>query len=312
MLGNAVATFALTKRFGKKVAVDSIDLAVPEGSVFGFLGPNGAGKTTTIRMLTGLIFPDGGRIELLGRPVPKDLSHVLPRVGSMIEGPGFIPYLTGEENLRRLLCAAGFRARESRSYARSALERVGLGSAADKRAKQYSLGMKQRLSLAWALAVPRELYILDEPTNGLDPTGMREIRELIASLASGGATVLVSSHLLTEVEQICTHVAMMSEGRIIRMDALENFVDNATTSWTVGVAEPERAKLLITNYFEGARVTEAGEGLLSVEFPQEHFGGGELNRYLVERGIEVSLLRPNSRSLEDVFLDVVGKGFDVH
>ena len=187
--------------------MDAIDLVVPRGSVYGFLGPNGSGKTTTIRMLLGLVRPSAGTSSLLGERIPQGGQAVLPRVGSLVEGPAFHPYLSGRANLQRL-DAADLTAdpRTARQRIDAALDRVGLLAAAGKRYRAYSLGMRQRLAIAAALLRPRELLVLDEPTNGLDPQGTREVRHLVASLASDGTTVFVSSHLLSEVEQMCTHL----------------------------------------------------------------------------------------------------------
>ncbi len=213
----AVASSGLTKRFrGGQVAVDHIDLAVPRGCVYGFLGPNGSGKTTTIRMLLGLAFPTSGSAELLGVPMPAGAIRALPRVGSLVEGPGFYPFLTGRDNLAR--CDAADRTADPRTAAArigEALDRVGLLAAARKRYRHYSLGMKQRLAIAASLLRPRELIVLDEPTNGLDPQGTREVRGLIRRIAASGITVFVSSHLLTEVEQACSHVGVMRSGRLV-------------------------------------------------------------------------------------------------
>ena len=189
--------------------------------MFGFLGPNGSGKTTTIRMLLGLLTPDDGEVELLGEPMPDRASLVLPQVGALIEGPAFYPWLTGRQNLARI-DAAGPDGRRSTRRARidDALARVGLTAAADKRFKAYSLGMRQRLGLANALLRPRQLLILDEPTNGMDPQGTREIRHLIRDLAADGTTVFLSSHLLAEIEQVCTHVAVMSLGKLVAQGSL--------------------------------------------------------------------------------------------
>ncbi|MDQ1631090.1 MAG: type transport system ATP-binding protein, partial [Frankiaceae bacterium] len=199
----AIRTSGLTRRFGTQTAVDGVGLTVPRGAVYGFLGPNGSGKTTTIRMLLGLMSPHAGTIEILGGSMPEAAPDVLPRVGTLVEGPAFHPYLTGRDNLRRL---DAFDASTSRSTSRAriaaALERVGLGAAAAKKFRRYSLGMKQRLGLAATLLRPRDLLILDEPTNGLDPQGTREVRTLIRELAADGTTVLVSSHLLGEIEQV--------------------------------------------------------------------------------------------------------------
>ncbi len=204
--GLAVTTHGLTKRFrGGQLAVDGLDMAVPRGSVYGFLGPNGSGKTTTIRMLLGLVFSTSGSHELLGTAMPSGAARVLPRVGSLVEGPAFYPQLSGRANLARIDAAdATADPRTAGARVGAALERVGLTAAAKKHYRAYSLGMKQRLAIAASLLQPRELIILDEPTNGLDPQGTREVRGLIREIATGGVTVLVSSHLLAEVEQICT------------------------------------------------------------------------------------------------------------
>ena len=220
--GVAVATAGLTKRFGSQTAVDAIDLRVPYGAVYGFLGPNGSGKTTTIRMLLGLVHASAGVIEVLGTAIPGGTSAVLPRVGSLVEGPAFHPYLSGRANLVRLDAADRFAdPATSRARIDAALERVGLLAAARKRYRAYSLGMRQRLAIAAALLAPRDLLVLDEPTNGLDPQGTREVRNLIASLAADGATILVSSHLLSEVEQVCSHLGVMRQGRLVAQGTVE-------------------------------------------------------------------------------------------
>ena len=235
----AVSTRGLTRRFGSQVAVDSVDLDVPCGAVYGFLGPNGSGKTTTIRMLLGLMSPHAGEIDLLGHPMPAAAAHVLPRVGTLVEGPAFHPYLSGRANLVRL---DSFDATTDPSTGRSriaeALDRVGLGPAADKKFRRYSLGMKQRLGLAAALLRPREMLVLDEPTNGLDPQGTREVRSLIRELAHDGTTVLISSHLLAEIEQVATHVGIMSTGRLLAQGPLADVL--AGTSTQVRVLTPNR------------------------------------------------------------------------
>jgi ABC-2 type transport system ATP-binding protein len=213
----AIASSGLTKRFrGGQVAVNHVDLAVPRGSVYGFLGPNGSGKTTTIRMLLGLAYPTSGDAAVLGVPVPEGTVRVLSRVGSLVEGPAFYPYLSGWDNLVRYDAAdRTAAARTARARIGEAMERVGLSAAARKKFRNYSLGMKQRLAIASALLVPRELIILDEPTNGLDPQGTREVRALIRQIAADGITVFVSSHLLAEVEQVSTHVGVMRLGELV-------------------------------------------------------------------------------------------------
>ena len=213
----AIASSGLTKRFrGGQLAVDNVDLAVPRGSVYGFLGPNGSGKTTTIRMLLGLAYATSGTAELLGVPMPQGATTVLSRVGSLVEGPAFYPYLSGWDNLARYDAAdRTATAATARARIGEALERVGLAAAARKRYRNYSLGMKQRLAIAAALLAPRDLIILDEPTNGLDPQGTREVRILVRQIAADGITVFVSSHLLAEVEQVSTHVGVMRLGKLV-------------------------------------------------------------------------------------------------
>jgi ABC-2 type transport system ATP-binding protein len=222
----AIETRGLSKRFGHQLAVDGVDLAVPTGSVFGFLGPNGSGKTTTIRMMLGLAGATEGSVLVLGMEMPDRFHEVLPRVGALVEGPAFYPFLSGAANLRRLDAADPYAAASTRgARVASALERVGLTHAAGKKVRAYSLGMKQRLGIANALLSPRDLLVLDEPTNGLDPQGTREVRSLVRSLAADGATVFVSSHLLAEVEQICTHAAVMSAGRLVAQGTLAELRD---------------------------------------------------------------------------------------
>lgn len=218
----AIETTALSKRFGSHLAVNGVGLAVPRGSVFGFLGPNGSGKTTTIRMLLDLASASSGSIRLLGEDMATARDAVLPRVGALVEGPGFYPYLSGSANLHRLDTADRHApGRTRRARVAEALDRVGLSNAAGKKVKAYSLGMKQRLGIANALLTPRDLLVLDEPTNGLDPQGTREVRNLVRSLAAEGTTVFVSSHLLAEIEQMCTHAAIMTAGNLVAQGTLD-------------------------------------------------------------------------------------------
>ena len=259
---------ALTKSFKRKRAVDAISLTVKQGSVYGFLGPNGAGKTTTIRMLLGLIYPDEGKATVLGGSVPKQLPKVLPKIGAMIEGPGFVPYLSGTQNVKRLLAAVGVTGSQATKLAGEALERVGLSKVADMNAKKYSLGMKQRLSLAWTVALPRELYILDEPTNGLDPAGMKEVRELVVELARSGSTVFLSSHLLTEVDQVCSDVALMSQGSILKSGTMEDLKKEQKRFVEIHAEPVLKAATLIATWYPSLKVmTDEGSSTIRVELP---------------------------------------------
>jgi ABC-type multidrug transport system ATPase subunit len=305
----AVATHGLTKRFrGGQVAVDGIDLVVPRGAVYGFLGPNGSGKTTTIRMLLGLISPTAGRVELLGRPMPKGAAAVLPRTGALVEGPAFHPYLSGWANLARL--DAADRTADpgtARQRIGTALDRVGLMAAARKRYRAYSLGMRQRLAIAAGLLQPRDLLVLDEPTNGLDPQGTREVRSLIGHLAADGTTVLVSSHLLAEVEQVCSHVGVMHRGRLVAQGSLEQMRSLAEPRVRVETAEPDRAAAVCTRLGLAA-LERHGHGvsaLLGEAAPEQ------VCAQLVQAGVPVRGFAVDSADLEDVFVALTGEGFDV-
>ncbi|WP_231655532.1 ABC transporter ATP-binding protein, partial [Streptomyces clavuligerus] len=242
-----IETRGLTKRYrGGQLAVDGLDLTVPAGSVYGYLGPNGSGKTTTIRMLMGLIEPTSGTATVLGEPMPQSARTVLPRVGALIEGPALYGFLSGRDNLLRYDAAdpTADPATRSRRVA-AALDRVGLTGAAGKKAKAYSLGMKQRLGLAAALLQPRGLLVLDEPTNGLDPQGMREIRALVRELAADGTTVFLSSHLLDEIEQLCTHVAVMAQGRLLTQGPVAELAARARGRLSVLTPDTARAARLL-------------------------------------------------------------------
>ncbi|MGI8678704.1 MAG: ATP-binding cassette domain-containing protein [Jatrophihabitans sp.] len=304
----AVETVGLTRTFGDQVAVDHVDLLVPRGAVYGFLGPNGSGKTTTIRMLLGLIAADSGAIELLGHPIPRAAARVLPRVGALIEGPAFHPYITGLQNLRRL-DVSDATADPSTSAGRidAALERVGLTAAAKKKYRNYSLGMKQRLGLAAALLQPRDLLILDEPTNGLDPQGTREVRKLVRSLADDGSTVLVSSHLLSEIEQVATHVGMMVGGKLVRQGTLEDVL--ADGAFTVRIDTPDidaagavLRQLGLTSGLGSHGELTAALGTHAVE---------DVARALVQSGVRLRRLNVDRPDLEELFVSITGEGFDV-
>ncbi|TQM57446.1 ABC transporter ATP-binding protein [Humibacillus xanthopallidus] len=304
----AIVTRGLTKRFGARAAVDDLDLVVPRGSVYGFLGPNGSGKTTTIRMLLGLVRPSAGTSSLLGQPIPQGAQEVLPRVGSLVEGPAFHPYLSGRANLQRL-DAADLTAdpRTSRQRIDAALDRVGLLATAGKRYRAYSLGMRQRLAIAAALLMPRELLVLDEPTNGLDPQGTREVRHLVASLASDGTTVFVSSHLLSEVEQMCTHLGVMSDGRLVAQGSSSEVRGGAAPSARVLTGQPEAAARILTELGLGEVQTVPG----GVRGTPDGLAPEAIVAALVEGGVGVKEFTVTRPSLEDLFVSLTGEGFDV-
>jgi ABC-2 type transport system ATP-binding protein len=303
----AIETDGLIKRFGSATVVDRVALRVPAGAVYGFLGPNGSGKTTTIRMLLGLLTPDGGDARLLGRPIDKDAGAVLPHVGALIDGPAFYPWLTGRQNLWRLDASGPDGQRRTR-HARieDALARVGLTAAGDKKFKAYSLGMRQRLGLANALLRPRQLLILDEPTNGMDPQGTREIRHLVRELAADGTTVFLSSHLLAEIEQVCTHVGVMSAGALISQGSLAELRAKAAPVVVVDTDDPTLAATVL-----------AGHGLLpqvagtQVTAPAEGLRPEALCKALVDAGVGVRAFNVQRPSLEDTFVALTGEGFDV-
>jgi len=287
---------------------------VPRGSVFGFLGPNGSGKTTTIRMIVGLIQPTSGESFVLGEPMPHSWRSVLPRVGALVEGPAFAPYLSGAANLFRFDAADRDSDRQSRrSRVEAALARVGLSHAAGKQVKAYSLGMKQRLGLANAMLRPRELLILDEPTNGLDPQGTREVRSLIRSFAADGTTVFVSSHLLAEIEQLCSHAAVMSAGAIVAQGTLDDLRGPDATTVIVRTPDVEPALRVLRE--AGLRPSavdgEGGDPQLTAAIDRVVHDADGLVVALVAAGVRVrgfALIEP---TLEERFVALTGEGFDV-
>jgi ABC-2 type transport system ATP-binding protein len=305
----AIETRGLTKAFGDQKAVAEISLAVPRGSVFGFLGPNGSGKTTTIRMLLGLAEATEGEINLLSYQIPKQLQDALPKVGALVEGPAFYPYMSGRNNLLRMDSAD----RNSSSATRAqrvdaALERVGLTNASNKKVHAYSLGMKQRLGLANALLKPRELLILDEPTNGLDPQGTREVRNLIRSLAAEGITIFLSSHLLTEIEQLCDHVAVMSAGKILAQGSLEELRSHGQSRLILKV-DKKGETLSVLKQLGLTKIKSLGDSLVApVAFDADV---PKINEALVKKKIRVSEIRVEHPSLEEYFVNLTGEGFEV-
>ncbi len=304
----AVATSGLTKRFGAQTVVDAIDLQVPVGAVYGFLGPNGSGKTTTIRMLLGLVSPTSGTRTLLGHDVAHEAGAALPRVGSLVEGPAFHPYLSGRANLARLDAADRMAdPRTMRTRIDGALDRVGLLPAAGKRYRVYSLGMRQRLAIAAALLAPRDLLVLDEPTNGLDPQGTREVRHLIGSLASDGATVLVSSHLLSEVEQISTHLGVMSAGRLVAQGTAAQVRGSVAPVARIETEQVDEARRVLVELGLGGVEVVEGE----LRGTPGDIAAEKIVAALVHAGIGVRSFQVSSPSLEDLFVQLTGEGFDV-
>jgi len=305
----AIATGGLTKRFRSRAVVDGLDLHVPRGSVFGFLGPNGSGKTTTIRMLLGLVSPSAGSIQVLGEPMPDRGASVLPRVGALVEGPAFAPYLSGTANLMRRDTADRYAPDATRkARVEAALDRVGLSHAAGKHVRAYSLGMKQRLGIAGALLTDRDLLVLDEPTNGLDPQGTREVRTLVRSLADEGTTVFVSSHLLAEIEQVCTHAAIMRTGRLVAQGSLDELRQGSGPRVVVETPDAPLAMSVLARFGLNAGAAPSGvEAALSDAAPPAE----QLAAALVGDGVRLRGFAVRASSLEERFVELTGEGFDV-
>ena len=298
MTQHVIETKALTKRYGETIlAVDALDLRVRRGEVYGFLGPNGAGKTTTLRMLLGLVRPTAGDAAVLGAAPGSPAA--LARIGAMVEAPGLYPYLSGGDNLRVLAGHAG----APPERVDPVLAEVGLADRAGDRARTYSTGMKQRLGVAAALLKDPELLILDEPTNGLDPAGMAEMRSFIRSLAQGGRTVVLSSHLMGEVEQVCDRVGVIRDGALVAEGTVEQLRGRATLRVR---AEPlGEAAQLVAALPEVAEVATHGAVL---ELSADVATAAAINRALVTAGIEVSEISQRRASLEDVFLELTANG----
>ena len=301
----AVETHGLTKRFGPNVAVNAVELLVPRGCAFGYLGPNGAGKTTLIRVLLGLTHADAGTMSLLGYSVPRQRARALARVGAIVDEPRFHGHLTGRQNLQILAAA---REPAARQRIGPALERVGILHRADDKVSKYSMGMRQRLGVAACLLGDPQLLILDEPMNGLDPAGMHEMRDMILSLVAEGRTVVLSSHLLDEVERTCDAVAIVDHGQIIRQGPISELLAGAALALQVECTEPDRARSLLDATALGAQI-QVGEAGLGISLPA---GTGreviaEINRVLVEGRISVYRLQQIQASLESWFLSVTSR-----
>ena len=298
-----ITTRALTKRYGAVTAVQDLDLDVREGDRYGLLGPNGSGKTTLVRMLLGLVYATSGEIEIMGQRIPRHVRQVLPQIGALIEEPAAYPHLSGRANLA-LLDAAGPGGRSARRTRAKrigeALEQVGLAGVGRRPVKAYSLGMRQRLGLAAALMRRPRLLILDEPGNGLDPRGIRDLRELIIGLNESGVTVLASSHLLAEVEQLCTRVGVLDAGRLVLQDDLA--VLRAPTGLVlVDTPDADQVAALVDG-----RVEQRDGRQLLVRYED----AAALNARLVGAGLRVSAIGPHQRTLEEIVLAVTGTGSD--
>src|SRR5919106_4737408 len=302
---HVIETEGLTKRFGDRVAVDGVDLRVPRGAAFGYLGPNGAGKTTLIRMLLGLTPATAGTMSVLGRRVPRERGPALARVGAIVEEPRFHPFLTGRENLQ---IAAAVRGAEAQARIDGALKRVGLTARADERVRSYSLGMRQRLGVGRALLADPELLLLDEPTNGLDPAGIREFRDMIGGFIGEGRTVLLSSHLLDEVEKICDAVAIVDRGRVVVQGTIEELKGSGRRTVLIGTPDELGAQAVLAGHPAVRSIESNGSGIRvtlasDLELTTEE-AAGELNRRLIAQGIVVHRLDPQSASLEERFLQI--------
>jgi len=301
MASAVISTRGLTKRFGRVQAVAGLDLEVREGDVYGFLGANGSGKTTTVRMLLGLVLATSGEIDLLGEPMPGAAKRVLPQVGAIVESPAAYPHLSGRANLS-LFDAMGRDGdrRTRRARVGEALDRVGLGGVDSRPVKAYSLGMRQRLGLAASLLRRPRLLVLDEPTNGLDPQGIRDIRALLLELNASGTTVFLSSHLLAEVEQMCTRVGVVDRGRLVMQDRLDA-LQRLTGRVRVRTPDADRARALLDGQIEAH---DADSLLIRVS------DAADLNRRLVEAGVRVTELAPERLALEDIVLAATSAGSD--
>ncbi len=290
-----IRTRGLTKSYGSVRAVDAVDLDVREGDVYGFLGANGSGKTTTVRMLLGLVMANEGEAEIFGQAMPRSAASVLPRIGALVEGPGAYPHLSGATNLRLFDSAAGPRVARADRRRRigEVLEQVGLDPADRRPTKTYSLGMRQRLGLAAALMRRPPLLVLDEPTNGLDPQGIRDIRELLLTLNRAGTTIFLSSHLLAEIEQMSTRVGVLDRGRLVLQEDM-SAIRRDTGLVRVRTPDVDAAVALLDG-----RVTDRGAAEVVVRATD----AAELNARLVAAGVRVTGLEPVRRTLEQVVLE---------
>jgi len=292
----------LSKQYGKRLAVDNLSLDVRRGEIFGFLGPNGAGKTTTIRMMLGLIAPTGGSVDILGKDITFYRAEILPRVGALVETPALYLYLSGRDNLRAVGSALGG---VPRARIDDVLELVGLQNRQKDRVRTYSLGMKQRLGVAIALLQDPDVLVLDEPANGLDPAGIVEMRDLMHQLSAAGKTVFISSHLLPEVQQICTKVAIINLGKLVTESTVEELTStHGEFSVTLERAQEALALVQAQNWGREARLNEHGD--LITHAPGNR--GRELNLFLVQAGFAPDTIAQATQDLEEVFLRLTNGG----
>jgi lantibiotic transport system ATP-binding protein len=292
-----IQTNNLSKKFGKELAVNGVDIRIPKGEIYGFLGPNGAGKSTTIRMLLGLMKPTAGNIAIFGKDLKSERINILKKVGSLVENPSYYPHLTAKENLEAIRKIVGV----PKTRIDEVLKTVRLQDVANKKVKGFSLGMKQRLGIASALLNKPELLILDEPTNGLDPSGIIEIRELIKSLPEKyGMTILISSHLLSEIDQIATTVGIITKGKMIFQDSIEEMRMFAQQHIKLKVSQHEQAwRALLAN---GMKAELEDEHILLSDQTDQHVA--EAVQLLVQQGISIYRVEEDKKSLEDIFLQM--------
>ncbi|MBA2774709.1 MAG: ATP-binding cassette domain-containing protein [Nocardioidaceae bacterium] len=296
-----ITTRGLTKHFGRILAVDRLDLDVREGDIYGFLGANGSGKTTTVRMLLGLVLATSGDATVLGQAMPRSARKVLPHVGALVEGPAAYRHLSGRDNLAAFdAMATDGRRKDRKRRIDAALEQVGLGAVDKRPVRAYSLGMRQRLGIAAALLRQPRLLVLDEPTNGLDPQGIHEIRDLLLSLHATGTTIFLSSHLLAEVEQLCTKVGVLDRGKLVIQESLAT-LRQPTGRTFVRTPDVARARALLDG-----QVEHHDDDSLVIRVPD----AAELNARLVQAGVRVLELGPERHTLEDVVLAATGAGDD--
>lgn len=294
-----VRAAGLSKRYGNVTALDQLDFELRAGEVYGFLGPNGAGKTTTVKLLLGLVRPTAGTIELFGRPLGDDLPGALRRVGAIVEQPAFYPYMSGRDNLRTLAIIDGL----PRTRVEAVLEDVGLAEAAGRKFGGYSVGMKQRLGIASTLLRDPDLIVLDEPTSGLDPAGQREVRDLLPRLADEGRAVLISSHVMPEVQQICTRVGILKAGRLLAQGDVATLLHDGGS---IDLRVPDNAAALaVLGNIPWVRACAEVDGRIVVDAAPDR--SGELNRALALAGIFAMEIHPGERSLEAYYLDVIGE-----